>query len=434
MSRTTLFVAVAALFVGAFAVADDLPETTDKPLLDARKGFVAVSKISGFQPDGAPFVPPKEKLAVVRYDSPAGKLAAYQSPDPGDGKKRPAVILVHGGWGGIGEYEATDPAWAPLFLDAGFVVFVPSWRAECDNPGRFEMFLGEVDDLLAAVDHVAKLPYVDASRIYMAGHSTGGTMTMLAAEATTRIRAAFALGGCPDLGALIQRGGMYKVHAFPEDDPREAWMRSPIHFVPTLKTPTFYFEGQSSPYPQDARRMERLAAAAKAPFHAFIVKGGDHFDVVGPALRLVCAKIRDDVGATCNVTILEGEAQKAWDDDFKKRLDAAAVEQVKKDDAVLGELAKSGSDLTKPHRVEHFVYASSSAPLERLAEAAKKHEFETSGPEKRTGKDGKTFFVLVLAKTVVPTADEIHRESGYCLGFALRARLEYDGWRAAVVK
>jgi hypothetical protein len=41
---------------------------------------------------------------VVKYDSPAGKLAAYVSVSPLDGKKHPAVIWLFGGFSnGIGE-------------------------------------------------------------------------------------------------------------------------------------------------------------------------------------------------------------------------------------------------------------------------------------------------------------------------------------------
>ena len=57
-----------------------------------------------------------------------------------------------------------------------------------------EGFLGEVDDILAATDHLAALPYVDAEQIYLGGHSTGGTMVMLVGECSDRYRAIFALG------------------------------------------------------------------------------------------------------------------------------------------------------------------------------------------------------------------------------------------------
>jgi dipeptidyl aminopeptidase/acylaminoacyl peptidase len=55
-------------------------------------------------------------------------------------------------------------------------------RGGNDNPGRREGFLGEVDDVLAAADHLSKLPHIDPTQIYLGGHSTGGTLALLVAE------------------------------------------------------------------------------------------------------------------------------------------------------------------------------------------------------------------------------------------------------------
>ena len=66
----------------------------------------------------------------------------------------------------------------------------PSLRGGNDNPGRREGFFGEVDDILAATDYLARQPHVDPKRIYLGGHSTGGTMVMLVAESTDRYCAA----------------------------------------------------------------------------------------------------------------------------------------------------------------------------------------------------------------------------------------------------
>ena len=51
-----------------------------------------------------------------------------------------------------------------------------------NNPGKFEMFYGEIEDLEEARKYVASLPYVDPNRIYLVGHSTGGTKAVLLSE------------------------------------------------------------------------------------------------------------------------------------------------------------------------------------------------------------------------------------------------------------
>ena len=44
----------------------------------------------------------------MQYDSPVGKLAAYLSPDPNDGKRHPAIIWITGGdRNTIGEFDDT---------------------------------------------------------------------------------------------------------------------------------------------------------------------------------------------------------------------------------------------------------------------------------------------------------------------------------------
>lgn len=70
------------------------------------------------------------------------------------------------------------------------------------------MFYGELDDIEAAFDWLSKLSYVDPERIYLAGHSTGGTRVLLASEYSTKFRGYFSLGGIPDLKARVEGGEM----------------------------------------------------------------------------------------------------------------------------------------------------------------------------------------------------------------------------------
>ena len=87
------------------------------------------------------------------------------------------------------EFAGPVPPQGPLraaitaaYRRAGIVMMYPSLRGGNDNPGRREGFLGEVDDILAAAEYLARESYVDPGRIYLGGHSTGGTLAMLAAE------------------------------------------------------------------------------------------------------------------------------------------------------------------------------------------------------------------------------------------------------------
>ena len=317
-----------ALFAALLAAATPAPvgaqtAAEEPPLTEARAGFSTEWRApQDYAADGPPPTPPAEAFRLVRYPSPAGELAAYLTPDPGDGVRRPAVIWAHGGFGGIGRWLWGPGSGAAAFRAAGFVVLCPSWRGEADNPGRFELFFGEVDDALAAVEYVAALPYVDPQRIYMAGHSTGGTVTLLTALASGRLRAAFSFGGCPDLERLMADGG-YGNTPYDPGRVRETELRSPIRFVRHLRTPTYYFEGEDSAYPADAERMQAAARDALVPFTAFTLKGGDHFDVLGPLTRLVADELRRDVGPEPRLALTANKVQGAFDRDLEERLSRA---------------------------------------------------------------------------------------------------------------
>jgi dienelactone hydrolase len=282
--------------------------------LSARAGFTTKLIPSAYQADGPAPAPPPEIFQTVRYVSPAGSLVAYISPDPGDGKKHPAVIWAHGGFGGIGDYlwkkdDMQDPG---AFREAGLIVMCPSWRGENDNPGKFELFYGELDDAVAAVDYLASVPYVDPNRIYIAGHSTGGTMTLLTAETSKKLRAAFSFGGAPDIRNVVGDGKGYGNTPFDYQNADECSMRSPIYFAAAIKCPTFYFEGEKSAYPPDALKMEEITKELKIPFKPFIVQGGTHFDILQPLCRMVAQKIVEDTGPTCAISITESEVRQAY--------------------------------------------------------------------------------------------------------------------------
>ena len=120
------------------------------------------------------------------------------TPDPRDGQKHAAIVgspeAIPTRWrtSGVRSPESNDQTARP-FRDAGLVMMFPSLRGGNANPGGKEYFLGEVEDVLAAAEFVARLPYVDPAQIYLGGHSTGGTLALLVAESSGRFKSVFAL-------------------------------------------------------------------------------------------------------------------------------------------------------------------------------------------------------------------------------------------------
>ena len=242
---------------------------------------------------GPPDEPVGDEIELVQYDSPAGKLAAYVTADPGDGKKHPAIVWITGGdsntigdvWS---ERDRDNDQSASAFRKAGVVTLWPSLRGGNDNPGKREGFYGEVDDVLAATDYVAKLPYVDSSQIYLGGHSTGGTLVLLVAACSDRYRAVFSLGPVAD---ARQYGGDM-VYCDPDDE-TEMVLRSPVYWTQCIKTPTYVFEGAvNGNWDGGIEIMDEQNGNLNVQF--FNIQGQDHFSVIAPLAELLAAQILED--------------------------------------------------------------------------------------------------------------------------------------------
>lgn len=253
--------------------------------------------------------PPSRIFRTVMYEAPVGKLAAFVSPDPKDGKKHPAIVWITGGdSNSLGDVWSPAPAdndqTAAQYRDAGIVMMFPSLRGGNENPGEKEGFLGEVDDVLAAADYLARLDHVDPSRIYLGGHSTGGTLALLVAESSDRFRAVFSFGPVDD------------VAGYPDDylpfDTRlaaEITVRSPGRWLSSAASPTFVIEGTER---GNLDALQTMRAASTNPQIRFVpVDGVDHFSVLAPMNRLIAAKILDDVGPVTNLAFPDSVVRKA---------------------------------------------------------------------------------------------------------------------------
>ena len=269
-------------------------------LNEARRGFRTSIK-DGHSPQEPIPRPPARTFQLISYESPAGRLAAYLSPDPGDGKKHPAIVWITGGdCNSIGELWEDRPRnndqTAAAYRKAGIIMMFPSLRGGNENPGRREGFFGEVDDVLAATKYLASQSYVDPNRIYLGGHSTGGTLAMLVAESGGRYRAAFAFGPADDVTGY---GDEYL--PFDVSNRKEIDLRSPGLWLDSVACPLFVVEGTKSPTNLDSlRSMERQSTNPN--IHFLPAKGLNHFSVLAPMNELIAEKIMRDEGPKSNIS------------------------------------------------------------------------------------------------------------------------------------
>lgn len=282
-------------------------------LLDARKGFETKLVASREPRDKVP-VAPARVFSTVKYPSAVGNLAAYVTPDPRDGKKHPAIVWITGGdCNSIGDVwsprSAGNDQSAAAFRKAGIVMMFPSLRGGNDNPGAKEGFLGEVDDVLAAAKWLEKQPYVDPKRIYLGGHSTGGTLALLVTEASPRFRATFAFGPVDDVRGYGADSGFLP---YDLSDKTESLVRSPGYWVDSVRTPTWIIEGGEQGNIESLRAIEAVAERlpSRSNLHFIEIQGATHFSDLAPTNGLLAKKVVADTGAKCNISLSEEEANR----------------------------------------------------------------------------------------------------------------------------
>jgi|CXWL01.1.fsa_nt_gi pimeloyl-ACP methyl ester carboxylesterase len=267
-------------------------ETGAPSFAQARHGFE--TRIGGPNPDPQPLPQPPAEL-FVRSDYRNAQnhtLAGFVSPDPHDGERHPAIVWLTGG-----DSSSLGDFWTPgapendqsaqAFRAAGVIMLFPTLRGGNDDRTPKQYFLGEVEDVIAAAEQLAQLSYVDPERIYLGGHSTGGTLALLTAAMKSRFRAVFAFGPVATVDS-------YAPDLIPVDfsqfDAMELRLRSPLHWLADIAQPTYVIEGVDSPSNIDA--VDVLCAASRNPLvHCIHVAGHDHFSTLDPVNALLAARI-----------------------------------------------------------------------------------------------------------------------------------------------
>lgn len=296
---------------GAAAVTSQSSNPTNASLADTRKDFKTAIVLPKSTAGPVPR-PPRGLFNVVSYPSPVGPLPAYLTPDPKDGARHPAIVWITGGdTNSIGDVWSPAPRnndqTASAFRKAGIVMMFPSQRGGNDNPGREEGFYGEVDDVIAAADFLAKQPYVDPARIYLGGHSTGGTLVLLTAETTSRFRAVFAFGPATQ---GTEHSTFFENFDFSKYDPKEVSLRAPAQWLSSIHGPVFVIEGQDRP--SNVGPLEFMRRRSTNPLVSFLaVPGATHFSVLAPSTEVIAQKILKDTGPTTQISLTPAELAQA---------------------------------------------------------------------------------------------------------------------------
>ncbi len=208
-----------------------------------------------------------------------------QQPEGSEGERSPAVVFLHGGFAfGREDWQMAQP-----FRDAGYVVLAPMLRGENGQAGAYTLFYDEVDDVLAAGRWLAAQDFVDRKRVYVAGHSVGGTLALLAAMSTKDFAAAVSFSGSPDQVIYCRVGIAPEQIPFDASNPRELELRSPLAFATSFRCPVRLYFGTDEPHFRlSSERTAQLARAAKLDVQASAIEGG-HEGAVPAAMEQAIA-------------------------------------------------------------------------------------------------------------------------------------------------
>ena len=162
-------------------------------------------------------------------------------------KQWPLVLEVHGG---------PETMYAATFMHEFQALAARGYAVLYTNPhgskGYGEAFTARIfadwgnqdaADCMAAVDHVASLPWVDTARLGVTGGSYGGFMTAWLVGHTNRFRAAVAQRGCYNFASFYgtsdigQWFGDYILGGPPYERPALYRSMSPVTYAPAMRTP-----------------------------------------------------------------------------------------------------------------------------------------------------------------------------------------------------
>jgi len=265
------FTVFALVFVGVLACTASAADSAGMPWdLEA---LSAAPKVYAAPDHGA------EGVRAIFYDGlpwkgkPTRVFAYVAVPDLPDGRKAPAMVLVHGGGG------TAFPDWVRMWTGRGYAAIAmdtcgcvaggghkkrprhdhggpPGWGGfdQIADPLRDQWTYHAVADVVLAHSLLRSMPGVDAERTGLTGISWGGYLTCIVAGVDPRFKVAMPVYGCGYLGdnsAWVGRLG--KMGSEKADRWLALW--DPSRYLPAARMPMLWVAGTNDfAYPMDSLR------------------------------------------------------------------------------------------------------------------------------------------------------------------------------------
>ncbi len=169
------------------------------------------------------------------------------------GKKYPMVLWIHGG-----PWSMYSTAWSwPFqnFAANGYAVLYTNPRGSTGygqdfvNGIQYSYPGKDFDDLMAGVDAALAKGFIDEKNLFVCGGSGGGVLTAWIVGHTDRFAAAVSMRPVINwhsfVGTTDGASWYYQFQKRPWEDPMEFAVRSPLHYVANVKTPTMVMTGEA---------------------------------------------------------------------------------------------------------------------------------------------------------------------------------------------
>ncbi len=169
------------------------------------------------------------------------------------GQKYPLLLYIHGGPWSMYNVAFNWPF--QNFAANGYGVLYINPRGSTGYGQQFVMGIQksypgkDFDDLMAAVDGAIAKGWVDADNLFVCGGSGGGVLTAWIVGHTNRFRAAVSMRPVINwhsfVGTTDGSSWYDQFHKYPWEDPMEYAVRSPLHYVANVTTPTMVMTGEA---------------------------------------------------------------------------------------------------------------------------------------------------------------------------------------------
>ena len=168
-------------------------------------------------------------------------------------KKYPLVLWIHGG-----PWSMYNVGWNWSFQNFAAHGYAVLWTNPRGSTGYGQDFVNgiqdsypgkDLDDLLAGVDAAVRTGWVDPDNLFVCGGSGGGVLTAWIVGHTDRFRAAVSMRPVINwhsfVGTTDGASWYRQFEKYPWEDPMSYAVRSPLHYVANVTTPTMVMTGEA---------------------------------------------------------------------------------------------------------------------------------------------------------------------------------------------